>query len=83
VLSILKQLEAQTQTRRHQFEDLWNGIDTNVHTHLESFQQSLQGLLPDLSDRSEIEVDLLSQLVLACGDVSLVPFVRVGERSDR
>ncbi|GAB4373417.1 MAG: hypothetical protein Kow00121_16640 [Elainellaceae cyanobacterium] len=37
----------------------------------------LQWLLPDLSNRSEIEVDLLSQLVLACGDVSLVPFVRV------
>ncbi len=32
----------------------------------------------DLSDRSEIEVDLLSKLILACGDVSLVNFVRLG-----
>jgi precorrin-8X/cobalt-precorrin-8 methylmutase len=32
-----------------------------------------------LANRSEIEVDLLSQLVLACGDVSLVPFVRFGK----
>lgn len=36
----------------------------------------MQRLLPDLSDRSEIEVDLLSKLVLACGDVSLIQFVR-------
>jgi len=35
--------------------------------------------LPDLSERSEIEKDLLAKLVLACGDVSLVNFVRVGE----
>ncbi|HEY9604689.1 MAG TPA: precorrin-8X methylmutase, partial [Allocoleopsis sp.] len=41
--------------------------------------ESLQELLPDLSDRSEIEVDLLSKLVLATGDVSLVPFVRIGK----
>jgi precorrin-8X/cobalt-precorrin-8 methylmutase len=35
-------------------------------------------LLPDLSGQSEIEVDLLSKLVLACGDMSLVPFLRIG-----
>jgi precorrin-8X/cobalt-precorrin-8 methylmutase len=34
-------------------------------------------LLPDLSHRSEIEVDLLSQLILACGDVSLISFVKM------
>ncbi len=39
----------------------------------------LQGLLADLSDRSEFEVDLLSKLVLACGDVSLVPFVDMAQ----
>lgn len=44
--------------------------------HPEAFQESLERLLPDLSDRSEIEVHLLSKLVLACGDVSLVSFVR-------
>lgn len=79
VLARLKQLEVQTKMRLHDFEELWNEMDADVHAHPESFQESLQWLLPDLSDRSEIEVDLLSQLVLACGDVSLVPFVRCGE----
>jgi len=79
VLSRLKQLEVETQTHLNQFEELWSGIDVEVHAHPESFEESLQWLLPDLSDRSEIEVDLLSQLILACGDVSLVSFVRVGK----
>jgi precorrin-8X/cobalt-precorrin-8 methylmutase len=52
-------------------------LDGAVDSHPEAFQESLQHLLPDLSSRSEIEVDLLSQLVLACGDVSLVNFVRL------
>ncbi len=79
VLARLKQLEVQTQMQLNGFEELWDELDADVHAHPESFQESLQWLLPDLSDRSEIEVDLLSQLVLACGDVSLVPFVRVGK----
>jgi precorrin-8X/cobalt-precorrin-8 methylmutase len=79
VLVRLKQLEVQTQLHLNGFEELWNEMDADVHAHPESFQESLQWLLPDLSDRSEIEVDLLSQLVLACGDVSLVPFVRCGK----
>jgi precorrin-8X/cobalt-precorrin-8 methylmutase len=78
VLARLKQLEMQTQTHLNGFEEFWHEIDAAVHTHPESFQESLQWLLPDLSKRSEIEVDLLSRLVLACGDVSLVPFVRLG-----
>lgn len=78
VLAQLKQLEAQTLTDRQTFDQLWNGMDAAVHAHPESFQESLQWLLPDLSDRSEIEVDLLTRLVLACGDVSLVSFVQVG-----
>lgn len=73
----LKQLEAETQTHLDGFEDLWREMDVKVHQHPEMFQESLRWLLPDLSDRSEIEVDLLSQLVLACGDVSLVPFIRL------
>jgi precorrin-8X/cobalt-precorrin-8 methylmutase len=77
VLAQLKHLEVETQTHLHSFEELWNGIDAEVHAHPEAFQESLHWLLPDLSDRSEIEVDLLSRLVLACGDVSLVPFVRL------
>ncbi len=79
VLARLKQLEVQTQMHLNSFEELWDEMDADVHTHPESFQESLQWLLPDLGDRSEIEVDLLSQLVLASGDVSLVPFVRLGK----
>ncbi len=79
VLARLKQLEVQTQMQLNGFEELWDELDADVHAHPESFQESLQWLLPDLSNRSEIEVDLLSQLVLACGDVSLVSFVRVGK----
>ncbi len=56
---------------------VWDELDCAAHNHPENFQQALEHLLPDLSERSEIEVDLLSQMVLACGDVSLVPFVRL------
>lgn len=58
-------------------QSLWYDLDTAVHSHPEEFQESLTRLLPDLSNCSEIEVDLLSKLVLACGDVSLVHFVRL------
>ncbi|XGV99991.1 MAG: precorrin-8X methylmutase [Leptolyngbya sp. BL-A-14] len=75
----LKLLDAETQTQLGGLERLWSGLDAAVHHHPEAFQESLQRLLPDLSDRSEIEVDLLSNLVLACGDVSLIPFVRVSK----
>jgi precorrin-8X/cobalt-precorrin-8 methylmutase len=79
VLSQLKLLEV--ETRLGGLEKLWHGLDAQVHAHPEAFQESLQRLLPNLSDRSEIEVDLLSKLVLACGDVSLVSFVRLGNRA--
>ena len=72
----LRHLEVETQDGIGQLEKLW---DAATHAHPELFQESLQHLLPDLSGRSEIEVDLLSKLVLACGDVSLVNFVRLGE----
>ncbi|MBD1854811.1 MULTISPECIES: precorrin-8X methylmutase [Leptolyngbya] len=73
----LKLLEVETQSNLDQLEQLWNGLDAAVDAHPETFTESLQQLLPDLSDRSEIEVDLLSKLVLACGDVSLIPFVKL------
>ncbi len=73
----LKLLEVESQARLGEIEGLWHHLDGAVHSHPEAFQESLQHLLPDLSGRSEIEVDLLSQLVLACGDVSLVNFVRL------
>lgn len=81
VLSQLKLLEVETQAGLGGLEKLWCGLDAQVHAHPEAFQESLQRLLPDLSARSEIEVDLLSKLVLACGDVSLVPFVRLGNQA--
>lgn len=79
VIAQLKLLEVETQSGLGNLERLWDGLDANVHAHPEAFQESLQRLLPDLSNRSEIEVDLLSKLVLACGDVSLVPSVRLGQ----
>ncbi|MBF2047678.1 MerR family transcriptional regulator [Leptolyngbya sp. NK1-12] len=60
-------------------DEFWEHLDAAAADHPESFADALQKLLPDLSDRSEIEVDLLSQLVLACGDVSLVAFVRLSD----
>ena len=75
----LRLLEVETNDGLGELEKLMSGFDVKTHTHPEEFQESLQRLLPDLSDRSEIEVDLLSKLVLACGDVSLVQFVRVSQ----
>lgn len=73
----LKQLEVDTRSNLDHLEHLWSGLDAAVDAHPEEFTESLQQLLPDLSNRSEIEVDLLSQLVLACGDVSLISFVQI------
>lgn len=76
-LAQLRQIEVETIDGLEQLEKLWDGLDATTHAHPEEFQESLQQLLPDLSDRSEIEFDLISKLVLACGDVSLVSFVRL------
>lgn len=75
-LAQLRRLQAETETARSLSEELWENLDAAVYDHSEDFQQALQHLLPDLSQRSEIEVDVLSHLVLACGDVSLVAFIR-------
>jgi precorrin-8X/cobalt-precorrin-8 methylmutase len=77
VLAQLKLLEVETQAGLGGLEQLWSGLDAEVHTHAETFAESLQCLLPDLSSRSEIEQHLISQLVLACGDVSLVSFIKI------
>jgi len=77
VLAQLKLLDVETQAGLGGLEKLWSGLDAEVHTHSEVFPESLQRLLPDLSNRSEIEQHLISQLVLACGDVSLVSFVKL------
>ena len=51
-------------------------MDAATYHHPENFQEALERLLPDLSQRPEIEVDVLSHLVLGGGDVSLATFVR-------
>ncbi|MEO0886863.1 MAG: precorrin-8X methylmutase [Cyanobacteria bacterium J06648_10] len=79
-LSQLKQLDVDAQAGLGQLDQIWSHFDTEVTTHPEHFQESLQRLLPDLSHYSEITVHLLHQLVLACGDVSLVSFVRFGHK---
>lgn len=77
----LRLIEAETQNGLGELEELWHNLDAETTAHPEAFQESLQRLLPDLSNRSEIEVDLLSKLVLACGDVSLVQFVRISREN--
>ncbi len=69
--------EAIAQLKLLETETFWDTLDTATPAHPEAFAESLKLLLPDLSNRSEIEVDLISQLVLACGDVSLVNFIQV------
>lgn len=72
----LRLLEAETQSAQFFSADLWHHLDAAASDHPENFYEALQHLLPDLSQRPEIEVDVLSHLVLACGDVSLAAFVR-------
>lgn len=80
-LSQLKQLDVDAQAGLGQLDRIWSHFDTEVTTHPEQFQESLKLLLPDLSHYSEITIHLLHQLVLACGDVSLVSFVRLGHQA--
>lgn len=76
-LAQLKHLEVDAQADLDQLNQLWSDLDAETEAHPEAFQESLQRLLPDLSGYSEITVHLLHQLVLACGDVSLVNFVHL------
>lgn len=81
VLAQLKLIEVETQSGLNGLEQLWNGLDAEVHAHPEDFQESLQNLLPDLSARSEIERDLIANLILATGDVSLVGFIKFSDNA--
>ena len=72
-LGQLRQIEIESSFGLEELEQLWDGLDAACDAHPEDFSESLQQLLPDLSDKNEIERDLLSKLVLACGDVSLAP----------
>ncbi|MEM7580486.1 MAG: precorrin-8X methylmutase [Mastigocoleus sp.] len=78
-LKQLKQLEIESAFGLEELETLWNNLDTTKDLTSENFGDSLGLLLPDLSKKNEIERYLLSQLVLACGDVSLVDFVRLSK----
>jgi precorrin-8X/cobalt-precorrin-8 methylmutase len=77
VIAQLKCLEIATQDGEESLKTLWQALDNSIEDHTEVFAESLERLLPDLSTRNEIERDLLSKIVLACGDVSLVDFVRI------
>lgn len=77
----LKLSEIETQDGLGELEKLWNGLNAPAYNHPEQFEESLQQLLPDLSNSSEIEVDLISKLVLACGDISLVHFLRLSKEA--
>ena len=72
----LRLLETETQAAQSISEALWAHLDAATADHPENFSEALQHLLPDLSQRPEIEVDVLSHLVLACGDVSLAAFAK-------
>ncbi|MEM7648607.1 MAG: precorrin-8X methylmutase [Cyanobacteria bacterium P01_A01_bin.70] len=72
----LRLLETETQAAQSISEALWTHLDAATADHPENFSEALQNLLPDLSQRPEIEVDVLSHLVLACGDVSLAAFAK-------
>jgi precorrin-8X/cobalt-precorrin-8 methylmutase len=78
-LAQLQLLDIETQTAQSLSEELWQHLDAGVANHPENFREALQRLLPDLSQRPEIEVDILSHLVLACGDVSVAAFVRLSK----
>lgn len=77
----LRLLEIETKDGLGNLETLWNGLDAAAHAHPEEFQESMQQLLPELADCNEIKADLLCDLVLACGDVSLVHFVRQSQEA--
>lgn len=79
VLAQLRLLQVETQGGLEELEQLWQNLDVAVSSHPEAFEESLQRLLPDLCDRSEIEIDLLISLILACGDVSIINFVRLSQ----
>ena len=77
----LQHLEIESTLGTKKLEQLWHGLDAACDAHPEDFSESLQQLLPDLSNRNEIERDLLSKLVLASGDVSLVDFIRLSQNA--
>lgn len=58
----LRHLAVDTTDGVNLLETLWVAFDAVTDDHPEAFTESLQYLLLDLGDRSEIEVDLLSKI---------------------
>ncbi len=78
-LEQLKQVEIESAFGLQELDRLWDGLDAARNVQREDLSESLRKILPDLSNKNEIERDLLSKLVFACGDVSLVDFVRLSK----
>ncbi|MEA5593000.1 precorrin-8X methylmutase [Rivularia sp. UHCC 0363] len=78
-LEQLKKVEIESAFGLQDLEQLWDGLDAARNFQPEDLSESLQKILPDLSKKNEIERDLLSKLVFACGDVSLVNFVKLSK----
>jgi len=81
VIAQLKYLNVANQKGQDSLNTLWQSLDNSIEGHAEVFTESLEHLLPDIATRNEIERELLSKLVLACGDVSLVDFVRISKEA--
>lgn len=62
VIAQLRHLAVDTTDGVNLLETLWVAFDAVTDDHPEAFTESLQYLLLDLGDRSEIEVDLLSKI---------------------
>ncbi|MDJ1184249.1 precorrin-8X methylmutase [Roseofilum casamattae] len=77
ILARLQLLSEETETADSLENWFWHDWDAAVCDHPENFQEALQRLLPALSQCSAIEIDILSHLVLASGDVSLAAFIRM------
>lgn len=78
ILAQLRQLDVEVRGNVGELDHLWQQLDAGVRQDLPSFPESLDHLLPDLAERSEIEKDLIRDLVMACGDASLISMLRVG-----
>ncbi len=73
----LQVLDVETQDGLNEWDIIWQQLDQSILDHPETFEESLDPLLPDLSDRSEIEAALIRDLILACGDVSIIPLLHI------
>ncbi|NJK62401.1 MAG: MerR family transcriptional regulator [Synechococcaceae cyanobacterium SM2_3_1] len=78
ILAQLRWLDVEVKENLGELDQLWQQLDAEVHTHPQAYSESLDRLLPDMADRSEIEKDLICDLVMACGDASIVSMLQLG-----